>query len=79
MENGYPPPQCAWFVKDGKIIVDKVYRFEALGELERDLSLTLGHINASKHRHYRKHHTDETRKWVAKVYAEDIERFGYTF
>ena len=79
MENGYPPPQCAWFVRDGEIIVDKVYRFEGLAELESDLSITLDHINASDHHHYRKHHTGETAEWVAKVFAEDINRFGYTF
>lgn len=37
------------------------------------------HRNSSSHGSYRDYFTDATRKKVAEVYAEDIDRFGYTF
>ena len=35
--------------------------------------------NRSTHGHYRDYFTDAARRRVAEVYAEDIDRFGYTF
>ena len=37
------------------------------------------HKNKSKHGTYHDYYTDETRKRVAEVYAEDIDLFGYTY
>ncbi len=73
-------PQSMWLTTDGKLVTDKIYRFEDLGELERDLGLSLDVINPSpREGHYRDYYNTKTRKWVAKVYAEDIDRFAYTF
>ena len=73
-------PQSMWLTTDGKLVTDKIYRFEDLGELEQDLNLKLECLNASlREGHYRDYYDQETREWVAKTYAEDIERFGYTF
>jgi hypothetical protein len=35
--------------------------------------------NSRRTRDYREHYTDETRRIVAEVYAEDVELFGYSF
>lgn len=36
-------------------------------------------VNASQHYDYKGYYDEELRKEIAKLYAEDIEKFGYTF
>ena len=38
-----------------------------------------GHRNRSTHGHYRDYYTEASRRRVAEVFAEDIDRFGYTY
>lgn len=76
--------QCDWICENGKIVVDRVYQFEDLVTLEIELAdrfggFRLGKANTTEHEHYSKYYDDETRDWVAKVHAQDIERFEYRF
>jgi hypothetical protein len=68
-------------------------RVDFIGRLEtfdRDISVvrerlglsateTAPHVNRSAHRHYREYYNDVTREHVAKVFADDVEAFGYRF
>ncbi len=71
--------------ENGKLLVDFVGKFENLDEDFRSIcqkvgiSARLPHINKSKRTDYRDYYDSETRDLTAQLYAEDIERFGYTF
>lgn len=69
----------------GNLLVDFVGRFE---NLDTDfqticknvgISARLPHINKSDRTGYRGYYDAETRELTARLYAEDIERFGYAF
>jgi hypothetical protein len=71
--------------ESGCLLVDFVGRFE---NLEADfkticdkvgITASLPHIYKSDRRGYRDYYDPETRDITARLYAEDIERFGYTF
>ena len=81
LEDGNPPSQCNWFYLGENLLLDKIYRFEALDELESDIGVTLQHLNASPlpDGPYQDHYDGRSKAWVAEVFAEDIERFGYSF
>ncbi len=73
--------------ENGRWLVDEVLRFESLDvEVPRLLS-TLGlsgaimpRLNESRHRlSYRRYYNRRSRDCVARLYAEDIGRFGYAF
>lgn len=81
-----PFTQTGCLVEDsGKLLVDFVGRFENLEEDFREvcrrigISVELPHINKSGRAGYRDYYDDETRELTARLYAEDIERFGYRF
>ncbi len=69
----------------GKILVDFVGRFESINKdfeyicNKIDKNATLLPINVSEHKDYRVVYNDDSRKVVARLYAEDIEYFGYSF
>jgi hypothetical protein len=71
--------------RHGEVLVDFVGRYERLPEdfatvtSRLGLQASLPHVNATDHRDYRSYYTDLTRALVADAFAEDIERFGYTF
>jgi chondroitin 4-sulfotransferase 11 len=68
------------------LMVDYVGRFEALADDFQTISqrvfgapVALPHVNASAHAPYQRYYTDELAALVARRFARDIERFGYTF
>jgi chondroitin 4-sulfotransferase 11 len=83
--------QTAWLAgpkaPDGRVMVNQVLRFENLDQDFAELCQTLDlppqpllKMNRSKRsRDYQRYYNDETRARVERVYAADIEAFGYTF
>ena len=72
---------------EGELLVDFVVRFERLEEDWEEVCLRLGRniplkkTNASRRKPYQ-HYFDKDpalRDRIAEVFAEDIERFGYTY
>lgn len=51
----------------------------AFGHLDLPAPGELPHINKSPHAHYTTYYSDAARDLVAKLYAADIEAYGYTF
>lgn len=80
-------PQTSFLCLNGKLMVDYVAHMETLEQdfqyICRQLHIdgkTLHTVNARKKTaDYRQHYTDETREIVARVYAGDINLFGYEF
>jgi hypothetical protein len=80
-------PQSTWLQDDrGEVEVDFVGRVEemevAVAEISARLGLSLEvpRLNVSgESRGYRDAYDGETRRIVERHYAEDIERFGYTY
>ena len=69
----------------GKIIVDKILRFETL---QRDLNslnlhaqypFNLKRTNRTKHEHYSHYYNSETKALIESYYNEDFKRFNYIF
>lgn len=80
--------QTNWITdRAGRVIIDEVLRYEALDEqfeaLVRRLGLPAGlklaRVNVTVHDDYRSYYDDEARAIVQRLYARDIERFGYAF
>ena len=71
--------------ESGNLLVDFVGKFENLDQdfhsicRKVGISACLPHINKSKRTDYQDYYDAETRDLTARLYAEDIERFGYTF
>jgi hypothetical protein len=72
---------------NGTLLVDKVYRFEAVEEAYNDIVRRLDlkeappliRKNASSHADYRDYYTDRERALVEELWRRDIDRFGYVF
>lgn len=70
---------------EGKLLVDKVLRFENLEEDFRSLAKAIGikaplpHVNQSVREDYRRHYTPETRMEVERRFQRDINYFEYSF
>lgn len=79
-------PQCYFICdSDGKVMMDFVGRME---NMENDFAYVaerlgcnkkLAKVNAGNNRHYSSHYDEETQEIVRRVYARDIELFGYSF
>lgn len=73
--------------KDGSVLVDRIIRFERLGEAFAEVTtelfgapLPLPRRNVAKNRtDYRAYYNETTRTIVEEYYREDIAAFGYTF
>jgi hypothetical protein len=71
----------------GEMLVDKVYRFEEMGEafanimrrLDLPASTELAPKNASPRGPYRDYYTGNERAFVERIWRRDLERFGYEF
>jgi len=82
-------PQAAWlYDEQGQLMVDYVGRFENLetayaeicAALKIDVPAELRHLNASKRSgSYHDFYDADTKALVARVCAEDVERFDYKF
>lgn len=79
-------PQRQWLVdRNDQMIVEFVGRFENLADdfevIRRrlDLDATLGHAKPTTRDHYRTYYDSTTQELVERVYAEDLEEFGYSF
>ncbi len=71
---------------DGKLMVDFVGRHEQFAadatRLLHHLGLSPGPFprqNATRHVHYSSYYSPDSRRIVADLYAEDLERYGYRF
>lgn len=79
-------PQVEW-LKDlqGHISIDYIGKFESLNQDFDAIRKVIGidtqlpHLNASSREPYQSYYSEKTRDLVSRWFAEDIERFGYTF
>ena len=71
--------------RQGNILMDYVARFEQFNndfqsiQTKLKTNFQLEHVNKSKRHGYRDYYTDESREIVARVYCQDIDKFGYKF
>ncbi len=71
----------------GRLLVDRLARFERIEEDFREIceqlgiQATLTHANRTVHRErdYRQHYTESSRRIVADVYRRDLYLLGYSF
>lgn len=79
--------QYDFLMEDGQQAVNFIGRFEnfeedlraVLNKIGLDPSIEIPKLNATKHRHYRNYYSDETRLLVERMYAKDIQTFGYSY
>lgn len=79
-------PQCDWICDEhGQLMVEYVGRFETLADDFHHICAVLGrratlpHLKPSGRGDHRAHYSDSAAAVVAKVFAADIDRFGYRF
>ncbi len=73
--------------RSGKILVTKIYRFEAMEAAVTDICerigiarpQTLPRENKSIRKSYREYFSDRTKARFDHIYRQDIERFGYEY
>lgn len=80
-------PQHCFLGNEGKLLVNKVYKFEKINEMYNDINNRFNlnlfdlHKNKTKNRksNYRSYYNNNTKNIVANVYRKDIELFNYKF
>lgn len=73
--------------RNGKILVKKIYRFEAMDEAITDICARIGiarpdilpRENKSVRKSYQSYFTPRTKARFDRIYRQDIERFEYSF
>lgn len=75
------PSTQSYYLKDknNNMALNKIYRFENLKELEKDLNITLPKINIGKYstEDYKNAYTKENISLVQEIYYEDFINFNY--
>ena len=74
-------PASEWLQEDSVDFIGQVERpedFEALGRY-LEIQGAFPELNTSSHGDYRQYYIPKTRKIVAELYADDIQRFEYCF
>jgi hypothetical protein len=79
--------QSEWLKdKSGEIRISKIIRFESLAAGWAEICDLIGlkrcelpHEKVTLHNHYSEYYDDHSRQVIGDLYAEDIERFGYSF
>lgn len=71
--------QSFYIFEGGKTEIDKIYRFENISELERDMNITLPKINVGSYskEDYNRDYDYENVDMVRKIYARDFRNLGY--
>ena len=78
-------PQIEWVWDGNEILVDKVIRFENLGEgfssymKELGIDAELPHIKSSSREKYNRYYDNRSRDIVGDWFQEDIRAFDYSF
>jgi hypothetical protein len=71
--------------RDGRLLVDFVGRYESLASdfdficRRIGIEASLPHVNTTSRGDYRDYYTPPLAARVAEAFADDVERFGYTF
>lgn len=71
-------PQYEYVYGNNQIIVDKIFRFESLNDVEPIFGKPLPHLNATGHTDYRTWYNTKTADYIASVYSVDISAFNYS-
>ena len=86
LEDTQEPSNLDWITVDNKVKTDFIIRyenfqedFETVCEKLKIPSNNLSRLNATKHAHYTTYYDNETRKFVERLYAADIDYFDYKF
>lgn len=65
--------------------VDLIIKIEEINEYfpiiqeKLNCNIPLPHVNKSNHKHYSEYFTKTTKKYVEKIFKEDLDKFGYEF
>lgn len=72
--------QSFYIIENDKLMVTKLYKFEDLSELEKDLGWTLGKYNVGNYtvESYMQEYTQEAIEIVKEMYSIDFYNFGYS-
>jgi len=72
-------PQMHWIKKNDEITVNKMYKIEDLGKLEKRFDIKLPVVNKTPTVDFRSYYDDETLEMVNHIYEDDIQTLKYSF